>query len=292
MSRTLAAVIATLVALLSVATARADGEAGLVVQNGDATETYCVPFTGESIAGDAVLERAGITVEQFGGTGGRTVCALDDVGCFDAGSFNDCFCQCQGGNCTYWAFFTQKYGAGWVYSSVAFNLSRARDGDLQGWKWGRGAQQSAPAPTPITFEDVCGHAPRGAAVLATATPTATVPATATTTAPPPAASATAAAPSAGTPAHGQSATATSSAGVSSTIAGAPATTGAPSRTPAEVTITIVSRSGTAPAAPATGSPGNGEGGGVPAGVIAFGVVVAVLVLSLAAAVAVRRRHGA
>lgn len=155
--------------------ASADGEVGLVIQEGGQATTYCIAYTGDGITGEELLQRAGLTVEQFGGSA-RTVCSIGGTGCSDASSFSSCFCECQGGNCVYWAFFTREYGKDWVYSSLAFNLLKAEDGDLHGWKWGAGGPSSAPAPADITFEQVCGRAPRGgaSAVAATATATATL----------------------------------------------------------------------------------------------------------------------
>lgn len=151
-------------ALAGTAVASADGEVGLVIQEGTETTTYCIAYTGEGITGEELLKRAGLAVEQFGGGGGRTVCAIGGTGCSDASSFTSCFCECKGGgSCVYWAFFTREYGKAWVYSSLAFNLLKADDGDLHGWKWGAGGPSSAPAPADITFEQVCGHAPRGGA---------------------------------------------------------------------------------------------------------------------------------
>ncbi len=292
MRRRLWLVAAGLLGLSAIGVVRADGEVGLLIQNGDTIETYCLAFEGDSVGGEVILDRAGITIEQFGGSGGRTVCALDDVGCFDAGSFNDCFCQCEGGTCTYWAFFTQRYGAGWVYSSIAFNLTRSRDGDLQGWKWGRGGSQSAPVPAAASFEAICGHPPRGGADVTTVSPSPTGTATPNASTETPAsptetrttsASGTAAASPAASPAS-PSATGTS-----------PATGGwmtmAPAGSPATVTITVVSRTGTAQGVPATGPSGEDDASG-PGGLFVFAGVAAVLAAGVGAAVVVRRRRGA
>lgn len=173
----LAALVAVLVAALAgAATARADGEVGLIVQEGDQVKTYCIAFQGDGISGDALLRAAGYTFDAFGGGSGLAVCSINDIGCPDASSFASCFCKCQGNDCVYWAFFTRAYGKNWVYSSLAFNLLKAKDGDVHGWKWGKGSASSAPAPQDITFDQVCGHAPRGGAV-ATIAPTTTPPPT-------------------------------------------------------------------------------------------------------------------
>jgi hypothetical protein len=152
--------------------ASADGEVGLVIQEGGQATTYCIAYTGDGITGGELLQRAGLTVGQFGGST-RTVCAIGDTGCSDASSFSSCFCQCQGGSCVYWAFFTRDHGKDWVYSSLAFNLLKAEDGDIHGWKWGAGGPSSAPAPVDITFEQICEHSPRGGAAPVAPTATAT-----------------------------------------------------------------------------------------------------------------------
>ena len=258
-----------------------------------------MPFKGDSITGADLLSAAGLGYEQFGGAA-RTVCSIGGTGCSNAASFEGCFCQCQGANCTYWAFFTQKHGEGWVYASLAFNLLRAKDGDVQGWKWGRGSPNSAPAPNQVTFENICGHGPRGGEDLLP-TPT-LVPtqqpaaATATANASPPSASATDAAPgnttttvASNTEAPGPS----PSAAASSPVASASATAAIPAATDAIGTVTVttaLTRSPTA-LAPATGGPGAANGAGGSSGLLALAAVAGGLVVVTAAAVVWRRRHG-
>jgi hypothetical protein len=290
-ARALALLALALVALGPFGSVQADGEAGVVIQNGDNVQTYCVPFEGDSITGSDLLQAAGLTVEDVGG-GSRTVCAIGDTGCHDAGDFASCFCQCQGADCVYWAFFTEKYGQGWIYSSLAYNLLRARDGDLEGWKWGKGNPNSAPAPVPMTFETVCGHAPNGGLALPSPTPTATETQPAPTpTASPPVTTATStdttsAAPPASPTAAGAGATATAttaSASAVPSVATIPAT-GVPTPTlPPAPGATVVKP-------PATGA--RGSDGGANLGLIAFGVVAGALVLAIGAAVVWRERRGA
>lgn len=139
-------------------TARADGEAGLVVDFGNGVvETYCIDIPGSEISGEQMLRAAGLGVNQFSGL----VCSIDSTGCTHSGSFDSCTCECKSGgsDCTYWAFFSQKYGGKWTYSATGFQLIRAKDGDLQAWKWGKGSLSNAPPPASTTFEQVCGHAP-------------------------------------------------------------------------------------------------------------------------------------
>jgi hypothetical protein len=263
---------ALVLALVFVTGARADGEAGIVVQNGDQVTTYCVPFSGDGPTGQQLLQTVGIDVTAFGGGSGLAVCSLDATGCSDASSFSSCFCQCQGGDCTYWAFFTRQYGKAWIYSTLAFNLLKAKDGDVQGWKWGKGGANSAPAPQDITFDPICGHAPRGGALPATATP-------ASPTALPPTSVATIASPTPG-------------GALTSAPATAPAETAAASEAPT-VTVTIrrsvVPTQPPAPQTPATGEQETKSNDSRGLGL--FAVIAGGLILAIGGALFWRRRAG-
>jgi len=273
MAKRLATLAAAVFALAFASSASADGEVGLVLQEGDTVTTYCVPYTGDGITGAELLQRAGLSIEQFGGSGGRTVCAIGQTGCFDSSSFTSCFCECQGGDCTYWAFFTREYGKNWLYSSLAFNLLRAEDGDVHGWKWGQGSPNSAPAPQDVTFDAVCGHAPRGGAQQP-ATATATTPSVATAR-PPTAAAGETSVPMTAAASESPSASST----VPSTVAGEAPT----------VTVTIAGPAVATVAPPASGEGGEGSSS---ASLIAFGAIAGVLVMAIAGAFAWRARRGA
>jgi hypothetical protein len=256
-----------LIAFLAVAfatAARADGEAGLVVQHGDGTiDTYCVPFAGDSLSGDRLLARANVAFEQFNGL----VCSVGanpNEGSRSASSFDSCTSKCSGGSsCTYWAFFTQKYGQSWVYSALGFLLQSSRDGDMQGWKWGPGGPNSAPAPRSLTFETVCGHAPRGGAVQPPA-PT-TQPTADGSTAHQPA-------PPLASPASGS--------------AGAEAP-------PATGTVAQGAGAGTSPTTPEpAGAAAAADRSSDSGALIAFLAVAGALALAIVAALTWRRRHGA
>ena len=274
--RLAAVMLAALCSLFVATTARADGEAGLVIQHGDGSiDTYCVAFTGDSITGKDLLKRVNIPTEDYGGL----VCAVGTnpaEGCFAASSFDSCTCKCSGSNtatCTYWAFFTASYGKSWVYSALGFTQAKAKDGDLQAWRWGRGGSNSAPAPPAITFESVCGHAPSGGAAQATAIPPTDTVALA------------------GSPVVGTTAPATASPVLTASIT-LPAAT--PSNVPTPVdamTVTITSH-GTATATPPPAAPsastGNSDGA---SSLVAFGAVAAALVAAIGGALLWRRRHG-
>ncbi|MEO8539280.1 MAG: hypothetical protein ABI577_06025 [bacterium] len=264
-------------AMAFVSMAQADGEVGLVVQNGDQVTTYCVAFKGDGITGQDLLKNVGISVEAFGGGSGLAVCALGATGCQDASSFTSCFCQCQGGDCMYWAFFTRQYGKNWVYSSLAFNLLKAKDGDVHGWKWGKGAANSAPAPQDITFNQICGHDPRGGIA-----PSPTLAATNTPLAP------TLVAPTSNSPAASSQTPGTEEPVVSES----PSVTS--SAAAPTVTVTLGEKVATAAPtsaprlAPATGSSDDGSSR---TAYLAFGGIAAALLVLIATAVLARRRRG-
>ncbi|MBI5947832.1 MAG: hypothetical protein HY875_06830 [Chloroflexi bacterium] len=248
------------------------GEAGLVIQNGDGTiDTYCVAFSGDGITGDRLLAQAGVTVVSWGGL----VCAIgESEGCFQPNSVSSCTCQCKGGaDCTYWAFFTQRYGQAWVYASIGYQGQKAKDGDLQGWKWGKGGLQSAPAPQAITFEQVCGHPPQAAGGGSAATVTTS--------------------PGGPSPAVGSDATpADASPGVavgqpSTALAGSPSPSFAAAT--GEKLVTIVPGGATPPLAssPAREDTEDKRGSG---GLVGFGIVALVLILGVVAASAWRYRR--
>ena len=281
--RRLIAVLAAAAALAPFA-ARADGEAGLVIQVGDQVTTYCVPFTGDSISGERLLAASGLPVEQFGGSSGRVVCAIGQVGCFNPSSFDSCFCECKGNDCTYWAFFTRAYGKGWVYSSVGISLARAKDGEVHGWKWGRGGPSSAPAPADITFEQICGHPPRGGAAPTPLPPTPLPPTPTRVPALQPSPTAGAAAPA--SPAA-TSAASPEAPGATMTVAPSPAATAA--------VITIVPQSPAAPPAPAgtaaAGAPAGSGDGSSTLRLAAFAVFAGALLAAIGGAAAWRVRRG-
>ncbi|MBA4180730.1 MAG: hypothetical protein C0506_09100 [Anaerolinea sp.] len=277
-ARFTALLLAVLSAVFAATAARADGEAGLVIQHGDGSvDTYCVAFSGDSITGKDLLKRVNIPTEDYGGL----VCAIGTnpaEGCFGASSFDSCTCKYSGSG-TYWAYFTASYGKSWVYSALGFTQAKAKDGDLQAWRWGRGGANSAPVPPTITFESVCGHAPRGGAAQATAEPVPSVTATLSTTptqsgsavpAPPPQLTAVVTLP-----------------------ATTPSNVPANASTPIDTTTVTITSHGTAtatppPAASSSASGGNPDG---TSSLVAFGVVAAGLVAAIGGALLWRSRHG-
>ena len=276
--RQLVALIAVIAGLAGVATASADGEAGLVIYWGDGTvSTHCIGFNGGSISGDALLSRAGYNVNQFSGL----VCGIDAIGCQHSGTFNSCTCECKTGDddCTYWSFFQQPYGETWRYSALGIFVAEAEDGDLQGWQWGPGGPASAPAPAAITFEAVCGHPP---AAVSTVPPSATVAVIAT-----PTGGATATTPptrgsGTSTPAQTESMTAEASA------AATPKPTDEPTSGP--VAPPAVPSRSPMPSPPGAGDEGEGTGAGW--GAAGFVGVAGLLGAGIVAALVTRSRRRA
>ena len=276
-----------LCALLAVGVARADGEAGLVIQHGDGNvDTYCVPFKGDSISGSDLLKAVNIPVARVG----DLVCAVGNnpaEGCFGASDYDSCTCKCSGANaatCTYWAYFSASHGQPWQYSGLSFALLKSKDGDMQAWRWGRGGASSAPSPPAISFEAVCGHAPQGGLAQATQPPGATPTNTAA-----PAASVTAVANTSPAVAPTVVVTLTEAAGGTA----AATTTAVPSSPePSSTASVTITAHGTATATAATPVVlSDGDSGGGKGGLLLFGGVAAVMLATIGGALVWRRTRG-
>jgi hypothetical protein len=148
--------------------------AGLIVQMADGSVvTRCVAFNEESLTGYELLRRARLpmVVEVTGM--GPAVCKIGDSGCNYPQQ--SCFCQCNtlDASCTYWAYAQIKEGA-WRPSPLGAAGSKVRNGDVDGWKWGKGDGTTGENPPALTFDEICS-AP---AAQAAATQPAALPATA------------------------------------------------------------------------------------------------------------------
>jgi hypothetical protein len=232
---------------------QAGHRAGLVIVLPDRVETFCIEFAGDSITGSELLEQSGLPIvfAGFGGLGGG-VCRIEDVGCSDPG---DCFCQCQGAECSYWSYFVLE-GEAWAYENVGPSQRRLRDGDVDGWVWGSGDDAPAAARGPCP-----------------ATPTATI------ASPPSATPVSTPAASSGPGAVGQSATAPASQPTATNTLVPQSTSEVRARE------TAAARTGGA------ASTDTETDGGVPAGLIWFGVVAGVLIAGTGGLLAWRRLRG-
>jgi hypothetical protein len=157
MRRFIVAVVLAVVAVVSGhALVAADGpnRAGIVVSFGDGrSDSVCVEFTETEISGAELLRRAGYPVVAAGSGMGAAMCMIDGVGCADP---NDCWCQCHGAGCRYWAYYTLADGT-WQYSAIGSSLRKVRNRDVDGWAWGAGSAGSGAKPAPVTFEDICSE---------------------------------------------------------------------------------------------------------------------------------------
>ena len=136
---------------LPVARAQQSNRVGLVVVHGDgSTITRCVEFGESEISGYDVLTRSGLDiVASFDPSMGAAICAIDGEGC----PADNCFCQCQGGSCVYWAYYHLVNGA-WQYSQIGASGYKVHNGDVEGWSW-----RSDGPPPAIPFDQICAPLP-------------------------------------------------------------------------------------------------------------------------------------
>ena len=170
------ALLALLLAPAPEAGAQGPNRAGLVIRFGDGSvSTACVQFSEPQISGLELVLRSGLEViiEQ-GGMYGSAVCKIGGEGCDFP--LDDCFCQCVGVDCTYWAYYHLRPDGVWEYSPVGASSYSVQDGAVEGWSWGPGDYgASGTEPPAITFEQICAPP---------ATATYTPPPTSTPTSPP------------------------------------------------------------------------------------------------------------
>jgi len=146
-------------------------QAGLVVSLGDgAVETRCVDLREGKVTGYDLLVDSGLEIEaEFTGAG-VTICSLAGQGC----PAENCFCKCQGGECTYWSYWHITNGA-WVYSPIGAAAYTVQPGTVEGWSWGE-------EPPPVyTLEQICAPQPTATPTNTLVPPTGTPESTATAT---------------------------------------------------------------------------------------------------------------
>jgi len=156
------------------ALAAGGGRAGLVVRFADGSVwTGCIPFESEGISGEELLLRSGLSVvlDYSYGLGGA-VCKIEGDGCDFP--LEDCFCQCQGPECRYWAYYHLSPDGTWEYSQVGASNYTVHDGDVEGWAWGAGDYGVSGTQPPVyTFEQLCPSPTDTPTPVPTATPTPT-----------------------------------------------------------------------------------------------------------------------
>jgi len=134
------------------AAAEQPNRAGLVVTFSDgSTLSRCIEFSEEEINGVELLTRSGLPLVSWGTGAGAAICKIGDEGCDNP---NDCFCECGGSDCRYWAYYTLQDGQ-WQYASAGASLRKVHNGDVDGWAWGSGKAGQGAMPPLLTFEEIC-----------------------------------------------------------------------------------------------------------------------------------------
>jgi hypothetical protein len=138
-------------------------QAGLVVSLGDGTvQTRCVDLREGKVTGYDLLVDSGLALEAEFTGGGVTICSIAGQGC----PAEKCWCECQGGECTYWSYWHLTNGA-WVYSPIGAAAYTVQPGSVEGWSWGE-------APPPVyTLAQICAPPTATATASSTPEPTAT-----------------------------------------------------------------------------------------------------------------------
>lgn len=142
---------------LPVMAGQGDHRAGLIIRYGEGhIQTACVSFDELEISGEQLLMRSGLaaTIDYNAGLGGA-VCSIDGLGC--SYPADDCFCQCTGADCQYWAYYLHT-DDGWHYSQLGASSVTVSDGDVQSWSWGPGNFASGTEPPQISFAKICEKA--------------------------------------------------------------------------------------------------------------------------------------
>lgn len=152
------------------ALANGPNRAGLVVRFGNGSVwSGCITFSEPQITGLELLRRSGLSlITEEGGVYGGAVCKIGSDGCDFP--YTSCFCQCEGADCLYWAYYHLQNGT-WQYSNVGAGNYWVRPGDVEGWAWGSGTYGvNGALPPAVTFDQVC---PPPATNTPTPLPTAT-----------------------------------------------------------------------------------------------------------------------
>lgn len=142
------AVLFILLAILGIpASAQRPNGAGVVVRHGDGTLIMAyVQFEGESISGNALLERTGlqITAAPYGGLG-TGICMIDHEGC----GADNCYCESYDNPAEYWQYYAWD-GTAWVAQPFGPSTREIHDGDIDGWSW-TGGEHGLP---PVSIDEI------------------------------------------------------------------------------------------------------------------------------------------
>lgn len=106
------------------------------------TVQKCVGFTGDTIAGQALMDQSGIKFQTQTYSFGKAACAVDN----EPASFSQCLPQ----NAPYWALFIETNGA-WVTAPTGYDAVSLHDKDALGWHYVPASDQN-PSPPPPAHE--------------------------------------------------------------------------------------------------------------------------------------------
>jgi hypothetical protein len=122
--------------------ASAVNRVGLVVQFDDTTVvTRCIAFSENRVSGYAILQRSGLEIAAAMDAQGAAICKIGDQGC----PVDSCFCAYP----NYWSYWHLE-GDHWQYSSMGASNYYVENGDVEGWRWGKGNP-----PVLKSFEEIC-----------------------------------------------------------------------------------------------------------------------------------------
>jgi len=102
----------------------------------------CVGFTGDTIAGQALMDQSGIKFQTQTYSFGKAACAIDN----EPASFTQCLPQ----NAPYWALFVETKGA-WATAQTGYDAVNLNDKDALGWRYVQSSDQN-PSPPPPAHE--------------------------------------------------------------------------------------------------------------------------------------------
>ena len=123
--------------------AAAPHHAYVVVHHLDARHELqrCVGFSGDTIDGQTLMEKAGIEFETQTFSFGKAMCQVDD----EPAQFSKCFAD-SGPN---WSLMVDT-GGKWTLAETAYTAVTLHDGDALGWIYTADPSPSPPAlPTPV-----------------------------------------------------------------------------------------------------------------------------------------------
>jgi hypothetical protein len=150
--RFIAAALASMAAIVLGSTDLAAGDAqsraGLVIRyDDDRVERMCVVFDEPSISGLELLERSDVPFLAERSALGSAICKVGERGCDHPDE--DCWCDYP----TFWGYWSRDSDDDvWTFSELGASDRDVKDGDLNGWSWGKDGK---PAPPADGFADVC-----------------------------------------------------------------------------------------------------------------------------------------